>query len=105
VGKSYDDHDLPSHGDGVWWYSDEGCDRDRGRCWVRRDLYASPGWAYGHQTSDGGCRYGDADSDAHAHADDSCHSWDGHTVRPGTHGYDRVHNGGRAVDQQVRQEH
>jgi hypothetical protein len=99
VGKSHDDDDLPADGHGVWWYSDEGCDRDRGRWWVRRDLYASPGWAYGDETGDRGCRHGDADSDAHTY---HWYHSDCDTVRPSGHGYDRIHNGGRAADQQMR---
>ena len=89
MGESYDDHDLPADGDRLWGDSDEGCDGDRGRWWVRGDLYASPGWAYGHEASDGGCRYGNTDSDAHAY---HWYHSDCGTVRPSSHGYDRLHS-------------
>ena len=102
MGESYDHDDVPANGYGVWGYSDEGCDSDRGRDWGRSDLHASPGWSYGHEASDGGCRYGNTDSDAHAYHWN--HS-DCGTVRPSGHGYDRIHNGGPAADQQMRQEH
>jgi hypothetical protein len=102
VGESYDDDDLQVDGDWVWGYSDEGCDRNRGRCWGRGDLYASPGWAYGDETGDRGCRYGDADSDAHAY---HWYHSDCGADAAASHGYDRVDDGGRAANQRLRQEH
>jgi len=105
VGESYDDDDVPADGDGLWGDGDEGGDGYGGRGSPRGDLYASPGWAHGHETGDRGCGHGDADSDTHAYADDSCHSWDGHTVRPSGHCYDRVDDGGRAANQRLREEH
>ena len=100
MGESYDDHDLQVDGDGLWGDSAEGCDCDRGRGWDRGNGHASPGWAYGHETS--GWAYG---HETGTHGYQPWRDSDGHTVRPSGHGYGRVHNGGRAADQQMRQEH
>ena len=104
MGESHDDDDLQVDSDRVRGNSDEGCDGDRGREWNGGDGHASPGrtnshqtggWAYGHEASYGGCRYGNADSDAHTY---HWYHSDCDTVHPSGHGYDRIHNGGPAGD-------